>query len=283
MSKGKTFVFVDTENVGHAMPTKIPKTMKAYFYIKDKNILPKVYPSCMHKRIKLIDLATRATKTKNEMDLALVTQLSIAIAKHGKKRKYVVLSNDKGYDYPIHLLRQSYGVDLNRVCCSLDEYIGQLTGDVKDQPEEKPEPAAAQPEPKRPESVETKPLEEIIRVFSRVATISTPTGARKKTPRKNNSASTGKCTGAARICGSSTIHTPTCGCRSRAACQSKPSSRTRIRKKCARRSRNGKRKPSSRKSPPSKSRFPKNARRKNRVQKRWSASGRCMKSRFKNG
>lgn len=162
MSKGKTFVFVDTENVGHAMPTKIPKTMKAYFYIKDKNILPKVYPSCMHKRIKLIDLATRATKTKNEMDLALVTQLSIAIAKHGKKRKYVVLSNDKGYDYPIHLLRQSYGVDLNRVCCSLDEYIGQLTGDVKDQPEEKPEPAAAQPEPKRPESVETKPLEEII-------------------------------------------------------------------------------------------------------------------------
>lgn len=66
MSKGKTFVFVDTENVGHSIPLKIPKTIKAFFYIKDKNILPKVYPNCMHKRIKLIDLASRATKTKTK-------------------------------------------------------------------------------------------------------------------------------------------------------------------------------------------------------------------------
>ena len=51
MSKGKTFVFVDTENVGHSIPLKIPKTIKAFFYIKDKNILPKVYPNCMHKQI----------------------------------------------------------------------------------------------------------------------------------------------------------------------------------------------------------------------------------------
>lgn len=75
------------------------------------------------------------------MDLALVTQLSIAIAKHGKKRKYVILSNDKGYDYPIYLLRRSYGVELSRMCCSLEEFISPLDSDagVDPKPEDKPE------------------------------------------------------------------------------------------------------------------------------------------------
>ncbi|EOS60277.1 hypothetical protein C815_01520 [Firmicutes bacterium M10-2] len=134
MSKQKTMIFVDTENIGHSIPNKIPKSIKVYFYIKDKNILPKVYPNCMQKQIKLIDLATRSTKTKNEMDLALVTQLSIAIAGHKKKRKYVVLSNDKGYDYPIYLLRKSYGVQLCRVCCSLKEYIDPLEEKEESEP-----------------------------------------------------------------------------------------------------------------------------------------------------
>lgn len=162
MSKGKTFVFVDTENVGHSIPLKIPKTIKAFFYIKDKNILPKVYPNCMHKRIKLIDLASRATKTKNEMDLALVTQLSIAIAKHGKKRKYVILSNDKGYDYPIYLLRRSYGVELSRMCCSLEEFISPLDSDAgpDPKPEDKPEEKKAETEPK----VKKEPQKKIVQV-----------------------------------------------------------------------------------------------------------------------
>lgn len=163
MSKQKTMVFVDTENVGHSIPYKIPKSVKAYFYIKDKNILPKVYPNCMQKQIKLIDLATRSTKTKNEMDLALVTQLSIAIAKHKKKRKYVVLSNDKGYDYPIYLLKKSYGVQLCRVCCSLEEYIDPLEGKEESEPKKEKEPLKLESLQEKKMSKHTHASEEIER------------------------------------------------------------------------------------------------------------------------
>lgn len=127
MKKQKTIVFVDTENVGNTIPLVLPESIKVYYYLKDKNILPKIYPACFQKQVKIVDLATHSTHSKNEMDLALITQVCLSIQKHKQKRTYLILSNDKGYDYPIRLLKKNYGIDLHRICCSLEEYIEQMS------------------------------------------------------------------------------------------------------------------------------------------------------------
>ncbi|WP_348664423.1 hypothetical protein [Dubosiella newyorkensis] len=125
MKKKKKILFVDTENIGIQIPETIKKRYTIYFYLRNRNILPKIYPACMNERVRLVDLSANSSNVKNEMDLVLLAQLSICCAKYKKKRQYVILSKDKGYDRPIELLSQEYGVKIRREEKDLKEFLGK--------------------------------------------------------------------------------------------------------------------------------------------------------------
>ena len=125
----KTFIFVDSENVGNLVPDALPKKCEVCFFLSDPHCLKSLAELIGQKHFSIynISLSREAGVHKNEMDLCIVASLAARLhelpAKKRAKTRFVILSKDKGYDQAIELLKESYDADIVREGMSLRKYL----------------------------------------------------------------------------------------------------------------------------------------------------------------
>ena len=119
-------LFVDSENVGYALPHSIPSDTFVYLFIRQRQILRKINDS--YQNVKIIDLSDQDYQSyKNMMDFCLIAQLSLLIQQISKKQKMIILSKDKGYDNAIiFLLKQYPQYDIKRYPLTILQYFDHV-------------------------------------------------------------------------------------------------------------------------------------------------------------
>jgi hypothetical protein len=143
--KKKTFVFVDTENIGALCPNKLPKHHTIYYFISDLNLLKSAVLLLNDKHMIFINMneadeAAERTALKNEMDLCILAKLACVLHKRAKKKKlenseFIILSKDKGYDKAIAFLNETYQACIRREEMSLRKFVEEKPDPYEDLPE----------------------------------------------------------------------------------------------------------------------------------------------------
>lgn len=127
----KTYIFVDSENVGNLIPTHVPAGCEVYFFLSDVNVYRKVYRLLDEPNFHVVDVLetdNERKREKNEMDLAIIAFVG-SLIQNGLKKKdtCIILSFDKGYDRAISLLQQENPkLNLRREEMSLRQYIDNI-------------------------------------------------------------------------------------------------------------------------------------------------------------
>lgn len=106
----KEIIFVDSENVGYQIPSKIPQNTLIYMFISDPFIIKKLQNQKISKQILFINISKIRKKfpTKNIMDFCIITKLTEIMTIISHQTKITICSKDKGYDASIYFLKQRY-------------------------------------------------------------------------------------------------------------------------------------------------------------------------------
>lgn len=106
----KEIIFVDSENVGYQIPSKIPQDTLIYIFISDPFIIKKLQNQKISKQILFINISKIRKKypTKNIMDFCIITKLTEIMTVISRQTKVTICSKDKGYDASIYFLKQGY-------------------------------------------------------------------------------------------------------------------------------------------------------------------------------
>ena len=129
----KEIIFVDSENVGYQLPSKIPQNTLIYMFISDPFIIEKMKNQKVSKQVIIINISKIREKypTKNIMDFCIITKLTEMITFISHQTKLTICSKDKGYDASIYFLKQRYQkIHLQRYPGPLLYYCGYDFGDL---------------------------------------------------------------------------------------------------------------------------------------------------------